>query len=180
MPRCTAASFRLTVPVFGDPWIQARQSGLNDLGISRGTTIPELEDDGNGSSDLFVVSKAGLAEVQKAIPAGGFGFLLKPVKRPVLAAFLSGAVNRFVGSQDNGSGPAKLRAEREDLLQVLLEANLLRLQECDQDRTNFLARALHDFRTPLTALQGYCGMPHPAGRRPVGSGPNRTTGTHAA
>src|SRR5262249_24076662 len=45
----------------------------------------------------------------------------------------------------------------EELLQTLLEANL-RLQECDQDRTNFLARVLHDFRTPLTALQGYCDM----------------------
>jgi len=50
-----------------------------------------------------------------------------------------------------------VRADRDELLQALLEANI-RLQECDQDRTNFLARALHDFRTPLTALQGYCEM----------------------
>jgi signal transduction histidine kinase len=126
--------------------------------ISPGTAIPERRDDGNGSPDLFVVSKAWLAEAQKVVPAGGFGFLLKPVKRPVLGAFLSAAVNRWSGSGDKGSSSSKsLLADRDELLQILLEANL-RLQECDQDRTNFLARALHDFRTPLTALQGYCGM----------------------
>jgi signal transduction histidine kinase len=42
-------------------------------------------------------------------------------------------------------------------LQRLLQANL-RLQEYDQQRTNFIARAVHDFRAPLTALSGYCGL----------------------
>ena len=32
------------------------------------------------------------------------------------------------------------------------------MQEYDQDRTTFLARAVHDFRAPLTALSGYCGL----------------------
>src|SRR5262249_6152467 len=50
-----------------------------------------------------------------------------------------------------------LRAERDELLQCLMQANL-RLQEYDQDRTNFLARAMHDFRAPLTALNGYCAL----------------------
>ena len=126
--------------------------------VSPGTAIPEREGDENGPKDLFVVSKVALGEVQKLVPGGGFGFLLKPVKGPVLAAFVSAAVNRWSGSEDKGSSASKsLRADRDELLQILLEANL-RLQECDQDRTNFLARALHDFRTPLTALQGYCGM----------------------
>src|SRR5581483_4755159 len=35
---------------------------------------------------------------------------------------------------------------------------ILRLQEYDRERTNFLARAVHDFRAPLTALSGYCGL----------------------
>ncbi len=39
----------------------------------------------------------------------------------------------------------------------LIQANL-KLQEYDQDRTNFLARAVHDFRAPLTAASGYCGL----------------------
>jgi len=44
-----------------------------------------------------------------------------------------------------------------DLLDCLLHTNL-KLQEYDQFRTNFLARAVHDFRTPLTSLCGYCGL----------------------
>ncbi len=43
------------------------------------------------------------------------------------------------------------------MLQHLLQANL-RLQEYDQDRTNFLARGVHDFRAPLMAVQGYCSL----------------------
>lgn len=162
--------FSVDGPVMEAPGSKHGKADLTIWDLSSGTSVPEREDDGNGATDLVVVSKAALAEVQNAIPGGGFGFLLKPVKRPVLAAFLSGAVNRWVGSQSKGSGSERpLRAEREDLLQVLLEANL-RLQECDQDRTNFLARALHDFRTPLTALQGYCGMLIRQGAGPLDPG----------
>ncbi len=49
------------------------------------------------------------------------------------------------------------RAERDDMLQFLIQANL-KLQEYDQERTNFLARSIHDFRAPLTAITGYCGL----------------------
>jgi signal transduction histidine kinase len=157
-------------PVLEAPGSKHGKGDLTIWDLTPSTTIPEREDEGNGPPDLFLVSKAMVAEVQKAIPAGGFGFLLKPVKRPVLAAFLSAAVNRWAGSQEKSGSPAKSpRAERDDLFQSLLEANL-RLQECDQDRTNFLARALHDFRTPLTALQGYCGMLIRQGAGPLDPG----------
>jgi signal transduction histidine kinase len=43
------------------------------------------------------------------------------------------------------------------MLQCLIQSNL-QLQEYDQDRTNFLARAVHDFLAPLTATSGYCGL----------------------
>jgi signal transduction histidine kinase len=43
------------------------------------------------------------------------------------------------------------------MLQCLIQTNL-KLQEYDLDRTNFLARAVHDFRAPLTAIIGYCGL----------------------
>lgn len=156
--RSILRQFSVDGPVLEAPGSKHGKADLTIWDISPGTPIPERRDDGSGSPDLFVVSKAWLAEVQKVVPVGGFGFLLKPVKRPVLAAFLSAAVNRWSGSLGNGSSPNKsLVGDRDELLQILLEANL-RLQECDQDRTNFLARALHDFRTPLTALQGYCGM----------------------
>jgi signal transduction histidine kinase len=39
----------------------------------------------------------------------------------------------------------------------LIEANL-KLQEYDQDRNNLVARGIHDFRAPLTAVSGYCGL----------------------
>ena len=49
------------------------------------------------------------------------------------------------------------QSENDALLQSILESNI-RLQAYDQDRNNFLVRALHDFRTPLTALEGYSGL----------------------
>lgn len=123
-----------------------------DLSTSRATKQLEADRLKGASADLYVVSRKSLPDIQKFIPSGAFGLLLKPVKHPVLHAFLSTALNRQL---DRNGGAS--RDSREDLLQALLEANL-RLQECDQDRTNFLARALHDFRTPLTALLGYCDM----------------------
>jgi signal transduction histidine kinase len=33
-----------------------------------------------------------------------------------------------------------------------------KLQEFNQERTNFLARSIHDFREPLTAISGYCDL----------------------
>src|SRR5438046_7665248 len=43
------------------------------------------------------------------------------------------------------------------MLLFLLNANRT-LHEYDQDRLNFLARAVHDFRAPVTAIDGYCGL----------------------
>jgi signal transduction histidine kinase len=130
--------------------------GAADLTIwdlSSGKAPHGLADD---SSDLFVVSRKALPDIQKLLPVCTFGLLLKPVKRPVLHAFLSTALRSWGNHPEDHQ--ARLRLDsRDQLLQALLEANV-RLQECDQDRTNFLARALHDFRTPLTALQGYCDM----------------------
>ena len=34
----------------------------------------------------------------------------------------------------------------------------LKLQEFNQERTNFLVRSINDFRAPLTAISGYCGL----------------------
>jgi signal transduction histidine kinase len=43
------------------------------------------------------------------------------------------------------------------MLQCLIQTNL-QLQKYEQDRTNFLTRAVHDFGAPLTAAGGYCGL----------------------
>jgi signal transduction histidine kinase len=99
---------------------------------------------------LFFVQRKDLPTFRENVPRPGVGILLKPVARPVLEAFLENAVKP--------AGPAdSLNAGRHEILQSLIQANL-KLQEYDQDRTNFLARAVHDFRAPLTALSGYCGL----------------------
>lgn len=82
--------------------------------------------------------------------------LLKPVAAFTLRAFAelawhSWQLRKRVHETDS------LRSDRDALLQYVLDVNL-RLQKYDQERNNFLARALHDFRAPLTALHGYCGL----------------------
>lgn len=156
---CRAAlrQFAIDGPIVVSPGSQPPKADLTIWDTP--TKIKRLDEksDASGSLDLFVVSSSWLEEAQKVVPAG-FGFLLKPVKQSVLASFLSAAINRWSDPGESSVLPgANPKADRDELLQILFEANL-RLQQCDQDRTNFLARALHDFRTPLTALQGYCGM----------------------
>lgn len=102
-----------------------------------------------GSMHLFLVSPKELSEFHELMPRADGSILLKPVTRAVLQAFL--------GSLVLSPSPNALRAERDELLGCLLEANL-KLQEYDQRRTNFLARAVHELRVPLTALTGFCGL----------------------
>ena len=69
-----------------------------------------------------------------------------------------GVYGLAVSAHDDQTSIANsLRADRDEILQCLIQANL-KLQEYDQDRTTFLARAVHDFRAPLTAISGYCGL----------------------
>jgi signal transduction histidine kinase len=103
----------------------------------------------NPMRHLFLVDRKDLPIFQERIGTGEGNVLLKPVTRATLATFLSPAVS-------NGAAKS-LRADRDEILQCLIQTNL-KLQEYDQDRTTFLARAVHDFRAPLTALSGYCGL----------------------
>lgn len=99
-------------------------------------------------SHLLLVERADLVKSRDFKTAGAI-VLLKPVTKAALSAWLERTL---------AAGPAnRLRQDRDEILQALIEANL-RLQEYDQDRTTFLARAIHDFRAPLTATAGYCGL----------------------
>jgi len=105
------------------------------------------------ATHLCLVSRKDLplpAELGKLNPS----ILLKPVTRATLTAFLTLAV---AAHQHRLLDTTSLRADLDEMLQCLIQTNL-KLQEYDQDRTAFLARALHDFRAPLTALSGYCGL----------------------
>ncbi len=98
---------------------------------------------------LFLVHREDLAGFGARTETQETNILLKPFTRVTLAAFLGMGVS--------APSACSLRADRDVMLQCLIQTNL-RLQEYDQDRTNFLARAVHDFRAPLTALSGYCGL----------------------
>ncbi len=119
--------------------------------------LPENNRSGNGRT-LYLVAPAEVEAFLQNVPAAQGHVLLKPVTRAVLRAFLASAVPPASLKGDVASSyVGTLRANRDELLQRLLHANL-RLQEYDQQRTNFIARAVHDFRAPLTALSGFCGL----------------------
>jgi signal transduction histidine kinase len=115
--------------------------------------IPPAVAAGSGTH-LFLVSRKDLSRFRAEVDTLNPNILLKPVTRATLTAFLGLAV---ASHEDRLSTATYWRAERDEILQCLIQTNL-KLQEYDQDRTAFLARALHDFRAPLTALSGYCGL----------------------
>jgi signal transduction histidine kinase len=116
-----------------------------------GLEIPASLADSEARRHLFLVRRKDLPAFRLvSAQRPGVGILLKPVAWPVLEAFLENAAKPV---DVEGS----LNAGRDEILQSLIQANL-KLQEYDQDRTNFLARAVHDFRAPLTAFSGYCSL----------------------
>ncbi len=105
------------------------------------------------SRHLFLVHRRDLRKLQEHLGLPEARILLKPVTRATLSASLGMAIFAHESRSSNGN----LRADRDEILQCLIQANV-KLQEYDQNRTNFLARAMHDFRVPLTAVNGYCGL----------------------
>lgn len=107
----------------------------------------------------FVLHRRHLDELRERLPGAQVNVILKPVTRTTLLACLSPACSMKAAARDS-STQAELHsvlADRDEMLGCLIHANL-KLQEYDRERTNFLARALHDFRAPLTAVNGYCGL----------------------
>jgi signal transduction histidine kinase len=103
---------------------------------------------------ILVVNRQDLPVLGAGANLASCNILLKPVSAVALRAFLEDAAVRYKSRHAVGL-PGTPTTDSRDILQSLLSANL-RLQEHEQDRTNFLARALHDLRTPLMALDGYC------------------------
>jgi signal transduction histidine kinase len=120
--------------------------------------LPDFPISDYRKSHLFLVERRQLRSLLDKLPLEPIGLLLKPVSKSTLAAFLEQAVARCAAWDGVHQAEGRsVSADRDDMLQYLLQANLW-LQEYDHDRTNFLARALHDFRAPLTSLNGYCGL----------------------
>jgi len=109
---------------------------------------------------LFVVESSQLDRFREALGRQRASIVLKPVQLPALRPFMEHALRQHritTTEQTITSDAPSHHDDRDNLLESVLHANL-KLQEYDQSRTNFLARALHDFRAPLTALDGYCGL----------------------
>ena len=154
--RETLAGFR------GNNWTlnqgEAPESSAPDLVIwdcDSDVPLPSELDFEQERKNLFLVSRKKMAVLLERLPMAAMAILLKPVHKGTLRAFLEHAVARH--ERNRSTDVDALRADRDEILQCLLHANL-KLQEYDQDRTNFLARAVHDFRAPLTAVDGYCGL----------------------
>jgi len=122
------------------------------------TVIPREMESSNRGRQWFVIRRKDLHALQTPVESAELSELLKPVPRGVFARFLDSPSLHGIGQTDDYGGLADdLRIERDEMLQFLVQANL-KLQENDQERINFLARSLHDFRAPLTAISGYCGL----------------------
>jgi signal transduction histidine kinase len=129
----------------GDAW---RDADLHIWDFHPNRPLPERVRR-NPLRHLFLVDRKDVDAFHESTRPGGVNVLLKPVGRATLQTFLAPVIC---------SGAANaLRADRDEMLQCLIQTNL-KLQQYDQDRTTFLARAVHDFRAPLTALEGYCGL----------------------
>ena len=114
-----------------------------------GAAMPECPAD---RKSWFIIPRRELAALQAAV--ADLEVLVAPIGRDALCGFLVGPAN---GTRPDGHTKEHLRVERDEMLQVLIQANL-KLQENAQMRNNFLARSVHDFRAPLTAINGYCGL----------------------
>ena len=102
---------------------------------------------------FFLVDEQELFGFYECMGHSDVNVILKPVTGPILAAFVNNATQK--STQKSGFSP--LRSDRDQILQCLIQTNL-RLQQIEQGRTSFLARTAHDFRAPLTAISGYCGL----------------------
>jgi signal transduction histidine kinase len=121
-------------------------------------SAPESASFATAARQVVLVHSRDLDLFRERVPDCRAHVLLKPVTRTTLGAFLEPLLGIGVRpSEDRHNGAMSLVRDRDDLLQCLMQMNL-RLQEYDQERTNFLARAVHDFRAPLTSICGYCDL----------------------
>ena len=121
------------------------------------TAIPRGLDPAKLRRHLFLLQRQHLPALQEIVGTPDIHVLLKPLTAATLRAFLGNIEQPRALHNGDARSHDVLRGERDEMLQFLIQANL-KLQEYDQERTNFLARSLHDVRSPLTAISGYCGL----------------------
>lgn len=134
-------------------WGSSEHPVVADLTIwdvdERPAPVP-LSGESLSQQNIFLMSRGQTTLFRDAAESAAT-ILLKPLTEGPLRVCIEQALNRKRGT------PHHLDTNAKSLLQFTLEA-IVKLQEYDQGRTNFIARAVHDFRAPLTALKGYCGL----------------------
>jgi len=119
--------------------------------------LPQNPDFDPRRKNIFLIGRKQVGELQRRLLPSGCSIVLKPVNPVLLRALVEETLAHFETRERSREIAEQLRLERDEMLQHLLQANL-RLQEYDQDRTNFLAHSVHDVRAPLVAVQGYCAL----------------------
>lgn len=114
-----------------------------------------LPDPSLGLLDIFLVERSELNSFLERHPGLGSQVLLKPVSPAMLEVCLVHMALPLLKRSTAKS--AKMQADRDILLDCLLQSRF-KLQEYEQDRTNFWARVAHDLEAPVTAASGYCGL----------------------
>ncbi len=154
LAECLGAAWRLVIATQQD---LTRKADVYIWDYHSGLRMSDLIDPSEHQKHFVLVQRKQLSQFrEESLP--DVNVVLKPVSAAALKAFLGEACARWQRQQAEHENEAgSVGADRDEVLQSLIEANL-KLQEYDQDRTNFLARAIHDFRAPLTALTGYCGL----------------------
>lgn len=145
--------------------LSARFGGGHELitaGVQHSGTVPELWiwdfdcEPAAGSAtppldrSIVLIERNGLRALRSTLCSLPLEVVVKPLTRARLEI-------AFEQAFDETANRDPLQMERDDILECLLRTNV-KLQEYDQDRNNFLARALHDLRAPLTSVNGYCAL----------------------
>jgi signal transduction histidine kinase len=129
----------------------AGKAYIYDLGDS---TLDDLPQDGPFASSIVIIDQPRLVGVRDRLLNQHALTLLKPVTRPVLEVALARIEANSTRPLSAAGGTLDAGQEYVDRL---LSMNLT-LQEREHDRSIFLARSVHEFRAPLTALAGYCDL----------------------
>jgi len=141
--------------VNAQPGMRVPEASLYIWDFEQNVEIP-VEILGQEDTQHLLLADSRHLEVLGSRVSGSVVVMLKPATPFTLRAFVEMALKAWHLRRQVHEANT-LRHDRDALLQYVLEVNL-KLQEYDHERSNFLARALHDLRAPLTALHGYCGL----------------------
>lgn len=100
---------------------------------------------------VLIISKEDLGQLPFVYRNCPLAIVLKPINKIRLELSLEQALL----FPETGLRGETVKEDHGEILECLLQTNV-KLQNYDQERTRFLARTAHDFRSPLASIGGYC------------------------